>query len=348
MADFHLRPMEPSDGPAMDVLMRNEALSTAMSFTTHYRFDLYQALKAQHPTLFGVVASAPGEDGLAGMATVYTDEITVNGRLVPSAHLANLKVRQDVRRQGLGKRLAEWRIREARRQIGDEGIVVTGVEASNAASLATARSWATQILGPARVVIARAVRSRPRGHGLEVRPLADDDVDAVVAGVNAFLGDYQLFPRQTPSTLRKYLEETTIGVIRQYRVAVDGERRILAGAAVTERFRIMEDHIERVPPPLALLSRVVPIVPPDRVLRTLELSLVWHAPGRADMGRFLWDSIRYEWRDRATHFAGEADPRGTLKDVLRVGPTLVPRVNIMIPVQSQERLDEDRPVYTWR
>jgi GNAT superfamily N-acetyltransferase len=348
MAEFDLRPMEPSDGPAMDVLMRNEALTTAMSLSTHYRFDLYQALKAQYPTLFGVVASAPGEDGLAGMATVYTDEVTVNGRLQPSAHLANLKVRQDVRRRGLGTLLAEWRIREARRQIGDEGIIVTSVEASNAASLATARRWATQVLGPVRVVIARAVRSRPRGPRLEARPLADDDIDAVVTGINAFLGDYQLFPRQTPSTLRTYLDPAPIGVIRQYRVAVDGEARIVAGAAVTERFKMMEDHVERVPPPLALLSRVLPIVPPDRVLRTLELSLVWHAPGRVDAGRFLWDSIRFEWRDRATHFAGEADPRGTLMDVLRVGPTFVPRVNLMVPVQSQEPLDENRPVYLWR
>jgi predicted N-acetyltransferase YhbS len=348
MADFDLRPMEPSDGPAMDVLMRNEALTTAMSLSTHYRVDLYQALKAQHPTLFGVVAIVPGEDSLAGMATVYTDEITVNGGLRPSAHLANLKVRQDIRRRGLGARLAEWRIREARRQIGDDGIVVTGVEVSNAASLATARRWATQVLGPVRVVIARGLRTRPRGHGLDVRPLADDDVDAVVAGINAFLGSHQLFPRQTPSTLRTYLDPTSIGAFRQYRVAVDGESEIVAGAAVTERFKIMEDHIERVPPPLALLSRVLPIVPPDRVLRTLELSLVWHAPGRADAGRFLWDAIRHEWRDRATHFAGEADPRGTLMDVLHVGPTLVPRVTLMVPVQSRERLDEDRPVYTWR
>jgi hypothetical protein len=204
------------------------------------------------------------------------------------------------------------------------------------------------VLGPVRIVIARALRNRPRGRGLEVRPLADDDVDAVVVGINAFFGDYQLFPRQTPATLRAYLAPTRIGVIRQYRVAVDREGGIVAGAAVTERFKIMEDHIERVPVPLALLSRIVPVVPPDRVLRTVELSLVWHAPGRLDAGRFLWDSIRHEWRDRATHFAGQADPRGTLMDVMHVGPTLVPRVNIMVPVQSGAPLDEDRPVYVWR
>ena len=35
-------------------------------------------------------------------------------------------------------------------------------------------------------------------------------------------------------------------------------------------------------------------------------------------------------------------------DVLHVGPTLVPRVEIMIPVQSPVPLEEDRPVYLWR
>jgi hypothetical protein len=178
--------------------------------------------------------------------------------------------------------------------------------------------------------------------------MADDDVETVVDGVNQFLDGYQLFPRQTPATLRAYLAPTPIGVIRQYRVAVTDDGAIEAGAAATERFKVMEDHIEQVPKPLELLGRIVPVIPPDRVLRTLELSLAWHAPGRLDAGRFLWDAIRYEWRDRATHFAAQADPRGGLIDIFRIGPTLVPRVNIMIPVQSPVRLDEDRPVYLWR
>src|SRR4029078_9270041 len=91
MAEFDLRPMEPADGPAMDVLMRNEALTTAISVRTHYRLALYEALKAQYPTLFGVVATVPGEDRLAGMATVYTDEVAVDRRVRPSAYLHNLE-----------------------------------------------------------------------------------------------------------------------------------------------------------------------------------------------------------------------------------------------------------------
>jgi predicted N-acetyltransferase YhbS len=348
MAEFTLRPMEPTDGPAIDVLMRNEAQATAIALTTHYLHDIHRALLAQHPSLFGVVATTPGSEGLVGVATAYTDEVTVNGRLRPSANLANLKVRADVRRQGLGGRLATWRIEEARRRFGDDGVIVTGVEAGNAPSLATARRWSTQLLGPVRVVISRVSKNAPKDQGLVVRPITDGDVEAVVAGVNAFFEGYQLFPRQTPVTLAAFLAPTPIGVIRQYRVAVGHDGTILAGAAVSERFRVMEDHVDRIPRPLELLSRIVPIIPPDRVIRTVELSLAWHAPGRVDALRLLWDAIRFEWRDLATHVAGQADPRGSLTDAFRMGPTLIPRVEIMVPVQSPEPLDENRPVYLWR
>jgi predicted N-acetyltransferase YhbS len=348
MAEFTLRPMEPSDGPGIDVLMRSEAPTTAIALTTRYLHDIHQALLAEHSTLFGVVATMPGSEELVGVATAYLDEVTVNGRLRPSANLANLKVRDDVRRQGLGGRLAAWRIEEARRRFGHDGVIVTGVEAGNAPSLATARRWSSQVLGPVRVVIARVTTRPPDRRGLQVRPMAAGDVEVVVAGVNAFFAGYQLFPRQTPETLAAFLARTSIGVIRQYRVAVAGDGAILAGAAVSERFKVMVDHVDRIPRPLALLSRIVPIMPPDRVIRTLELSLAWHAPDRVDALRLLWDAIRYEWRDLATHVAGQADPRGSLTDAFHVGPTLIPRVEIMIPVQSPEPLDVDRPVYLWR
>ena len=84
MADFALRPMEPMDGPAIDALMRTEAQTTAMSLTTHYQRDIYESFLAQHPTLFGVVATSPGIDGLVGMATAYIEDVSVGGRSYPA------------------------------------------------------------------------------------------------------------------------------------------------------------------------------------------------------------------------------------------------------------------------
>jgi GNAT superfamily N-acetyltransferase len=349
MANFTLRPMAPADGPAVDMLMREEAQTTAIALTTHYQHDVYQSLLAQHPTLFGVVATAPGADGLLGVATAFIEDVNAGGRTYPCAHLENLKVRADVRRQGLGSRLADWRIQEARRRFGGEGIVATGIEISNAASLATARHWCTQVLGPVRVVIARTSAKPPAAEGLLVRPLAEGDVEAVVDAVNVFYEGFDLFPLQTPDGFMASLAPTSLGeTIRSYRIAVANDGTILAGALVTERFKLMTDHIDRIPRPLALLSRVAPLFPRDRVIRTIELSLAWHAPGRLDAGRRLWDSIRFEWRDRATHVAGQADPRGPLIEIFHVGRTMIPRVELMIPVQSPVPLDENRPVYVWR
>jgi hypothetical protein len=97
-----------------------------------------------------------------------------------------------------------------------------------------------------------------------------------------------------------------------------------------------------------LLSRVVPLLPPDGVIRTIELSLAWHAPGHEAAARALWDAIRHEWSDRATNVAVQADERTQLATVFRAGRSFAPRVRIMVPVQSRIRLDESLPVYVWR
>src|SRR5215208_6809209 len=131
MVDFTLRPMEPTDGPAIDALMRLEGRTTSVSISTHYRHNIHDSLKAQHPTLFGVVAESAGTAGLVGVATAFLDNVSIGGHVYPCAHLENLKVHHEVRRQGLGARLAAWRIDEAKRRFGGEGVVTAGIEASN-------------------------------------------------------------------------------------------------------------------------------------------------------------------------------------------------------------------------
>lgn len=349
MTDFALRPLEASDGPAIDALIRGEAQTTAMALTTHYGHDVVAAMVAQHPDMFGVVATTPDGNEIVGMATAFIDEVQLGDGTFPCAHLENLKVRHDVRRRGLGRRLAEWRIAEARRRFGGDGVISAGIDATNEASLATARRWASQVSGPLRIVIGRVSSRAPARSPIVVRPLENDDVEEVVAGVNAFYSGYALYPPQTPSSLAAAHARTALGFpIRQYRVAVRPDGTIVAGASVTERFRIMTDHIERVPVPLALLSRVFSILPADRVIRSIELSLAWHAPGHAAAGRHLWDAIRHEWRDPATHVAGIADPRGSLGDVFVVGRSLGPRVALMVAIQAPVPLDESRPIYLWR
>jgi hypothetical protein len=184
---------------------------------------------------------------------------------------------------------------------------------------------------------------------VEVRPIRDGEVDAVIAALDAFYAGYDLVPRRTAARFSAYLAPTHLGEpIRQYRVAVANDGTLLAGACVTERFKLMVDHIDAMPLPLALLGRVTGFLPSDRIIRSIEVSLAWHAPGRVDAGRVLWDAIRFEWRDRATNVVGLADPRGSLIEAFHVGRTFMPRMHLMVPVRSPVPIDEDRLVYMWR
>ena len=237
-----------------------------------------------------------------------------------------------------------------RRRFGGDGVIVTGIEVSNAGSLATARRWATQMLGPIHIVVARVAPRPPAAvRGITVRPTSDADLGAVIEGANRFYAGFDLYPSQTPAGLATFLGPTAVGdPHRQYRVAVRDDGTIVAGAAVTERFKLMTDQLGHIPRPLALLSRVAPLIPPDGVIRSIELSLAWHAPGESPAGRHLWDAIRYEWRDRATHVAGQADPRSELLEMFHIGRTMVPQIRIMIPVRSTIPISEERPIYVWR
>jgi len=110
----------------------------------------------------------------------------------------------------------------------------------------------------------------------------------------------------------------------------------------------MVDQLGSLPLPVSIIGRLTGMVPPDRVIRSIEVGGLWHAPGHVAEGRRLWEAIRYEWRDRTTNIAAQADPRGPLPAVIGGGMSLAPRIQIMIPVHSSTALREDRPVYLWR
>lgn len=138
------------------------------------------------------------------------------------------------------------------------------------------------------------------------------------------------------------------GRVRRYRLAVAADGSIVAGALVTERFRLITDRIERLPTPLALLGKVVPVLPPDGVIRTAEVSLAWHTPGRLEAGRRLWEAIRHELHGHATHVGAVIDPKSGMAAMCLVGPSLGPRLRLMVPVHSPVHLSESRPVCLWR
>ena len=158
-------------------------------------------------------------------------------------------MRDDVRRQGLGRKLAEWRIAEARRRFGGPGVIAAGVEATNDGVACHCPQMGGPDPGPAPD---RDRSDDPEAAGARatyrIRGIEDDDVEAVVAGSNAFHADANLYPRLTGERLRELLAPMDPGgPVRQYRLRRDARRAIVAGAVVVQRFELMTDHIDRLP-----------------------------------------------------------------------------------------------------
>jgi GNAT superfamily N-acetyltransferase len=346
---FRVRPMGPLDGPALDALLRGEPETDEFRITTRYRIDVHQALTIQHPDVVGVVAESDDTADLVGMGTVFFGQARAVARTWPIAMLENLKVHHAWRRRGIGRTLATWRLDEATRRFGEDGLVWTGVESSNAASLSTAAAWATQVLGPLRIVIGRTTARESRGGDLEVRAPTDAELEEVVAGIAGAGQDHAVRTDVSAAGLASLLAPTALGVpFRRYRVALTPGRRVVGGAMVTERFTLMEDHLEHVPLPLRIVGRLTRMLPAGAVIRSVEVSLAWHASDRLDAAAALWETIRYEWHDRCTNVVAIVDPRTTLAHVFVPARGPGPRPELLVPIRSPVTIDADRPIDLWR
>ena len=104
---FKLRAMEASDSQAVASLITE----FGDDITTRFSVDAFAAITSgtEFPTS-GVVVEASGQNGLVGMGTVRFNHVQFNGEILPLAFLDGLKVRKDFRRQGLGYKIADWRL----------------------------------------------------------------------------------------------------------------------------------------------------------------------------------------------------------------------------------------------
>jgi predicted N-acetyltransferase YhbS len=343
---FTLRPLQPNDSNDLRKLILDTDVGV---LTTEFQVDAYTALTGvKEHSMTGVVAEAADADGLIGIAAVTFFDVMVEGQRFPSAYLSSLKVRKDYRRRGLGSALARWRVEKLREQFGEKGVISTHFEVHNDASRGTSSKWSQHIIEPNPIVI-HAVRDKApvSMNSITVRPALADEYEEIAEKQNVFYRDFNLYIPADAAWLEKIMG-MRIGnkALNQYYVAVNSNGDLVAGARTYHRWTFMADHVSP-PLPLKLLNPILKMLPPDNIMRPVDVVGLWYQPDHLEAAQHLWQMLRWEYRHHATTINTVYDPRGLSADLFQLTPWHQPRPKLAVAVYSPIPLDLDRPIFHW-
>lgn len=338
---FTLRPMTDADGEAVRHLMEDDPDSGGMQITARFVLNPVRAWQALKPEIAGVVAAAP--DGrILGTATVSFEDVQYNGRVIPSAYLENLKVHHTARGQGIATALAQWRVGQAKARFGSgEGVILTTTSTDNTPSLNTMKKWASQFYSPLVVSIRPTLRRAPAApSGLSARKALPDDYARLSEASNRFYTDYQLYAPMSAERLHALIDGAPD--VYAYYAVFDSSGTPVAGALAVLRAAVVYDQIRDIPTPLRLANRVLHIVPADGRLRALEINSLWYT--RPNAASYLWRTLRHIYHQQASTTTVVFDPRSALKDIFRIRPWHMPKLNLVTALHGPEPMDTVKPV----
>lgn len=345
-----LRPMEPTDGAAIDLLGQQTPDTGAVAFFMRFRHDAYDVLTKLNPGVVGVVAEVPAREGLVGMGLLTFGECWYEGELRPFAYLSGLSVHPNYRRLGVASKLAAWRVDTAHarfREIGKAGVIFAAIQTGNLGSLQVSKTWSTQLVkGQSQLAIA-AVRHRPPKPvpGLEVRIAQFGELEEIAQKQNTFYDSYNLYPPQTGESLNEWRSRSAFGYpLHDYYVAVDRTGNILAGLGITEEGRLITSHVLRMPQPLRVANLFLRLIPPDGVSRRINVEQFWFAFNHIHAGQFLWESTRWLLRERGTVLALFFDPSSPLRKAV-ILPKFMPETGGSIALSAPTPMPRGRHIY---
>jgi len=179
---------------------------------------------------------------------------------------------------------------------------------------------------------------------LDVRPAERSELSAVAEGMNAFYREHNLWVPVNVDTLEDFLrQEVDENKPNQLYVAVrSGE--IVAGLSLSDRTKLVRMRLARAPWYVRTLGGWLGLLPASGLLESLMVRRVWFKEGELEAARYLWNSLRYDLRERGNCLGIAYDPRDQLAAVFQV-PFWLPMFSARYLVQASAPLEPERLIY---
>jgi GNAT superfamily N-acetyltransferase len=343
-AAFYLREMRSHDSEALARLVAQSPDGGRITFSPRYHLPLYDLYTARGSD--AVVAEVEGIPGLVGAARVSYGECQFEDQVYPYALLSSLTVHPEHRRKGIASALAQWRIEKAVERGGSDTVILADIQSGNVGSTANAKKWANQIGGQV-VNSPIPMRSKPPKsvNGITVREANEKELEGIAQQLNTFYHGYNFYRPQTAKTLHHWLHDSMLDTpVNHYRVAVDSSNRLLAGLGLREAGRLMTLYVEKLPRMIRIANIFLKVVPSDGEMRNLEADKLWFAPGQLEAARYLWQTSRWEWRERGTGLLLSYDPRSPIAQILQ-NPAWMPTTSVSLAVRAPVPMSASRLLY---
>jgi GNAT superfamily N-acetyltransferase len=338
-----IRPMASDDSDGLRALIEAAPDTGAVRIRVRHLIPSVVAVTRTRPRSVGVVADMPGE-GIVGAAAMSYIRIGIDGEPVTAALLHSLAVAPAHRGRGIARQLTDWRVARVRADLGDHVPLVAGIQHGNAASIANARRWSTQLLGPM-TIGAAPIRSRARpSPDWDVGPAQPNELEPAARELNRFHIRHQLWAGTNSEALLAWMATSPLDQpIHHVWVARDRAGSLLAGALFTESFRIVVREVLTRPMLLRLLNPILRLLPADGRIALLDIGPLWFVPGRFDAARALLAGAGQHWAGHATHLGFCHDPSGPVGPLLPSGP-FAATSRIQIALGWHGAVSEDRPL----
>ena len=340
-----LRQVCSQDGSALIDLLESSPDTGALAINSKYLINPYELFLAGHENALGVTAETV-EGKLVGVCFVRFNQLLVEGQLRDAAFLHTIVVHPDHRRQGIAAQMTQWCVDRIQERSGPGCLIYAGVQDRNVASFATAQKWmpetAGYFYGSAVPMRSQPPKSLP---GIVNRVAGINEFDKISRHLNTFYQDHNFSPYETSERLESWLEYSPFNTpFRHYYIAVDDDGNLLAGLGLTESYRATELHVVRMPNYMRWLNKVLKVVPQDGIMRRLGISKIWFAPNQLKVAQHLWESLRWQYRDKGNSLMFYYDPASLIADISKI-PFWMPKAKLALIVNNPLEMNDALPIY---